>query len=38
LPDDGIRWRNVLTLESEPIKDGYAYPGRLPDPGPLPAR
>lgn len=26
LSDDGIRWRNVLTLESDPIKDGYGYP------------
>ena len=26
LSDDGIHWRNVLTLESEPVKDGYAYP------------
>jgi predicted neuraminidase len=26
LSDDGIVWRNVLTLESKPIKDGYAYP------------
>lgn len=26
LSDDGISWRRVLTLESEPIPDGYAYP------------
>ena len=26
LSDDGIRWRNVLTLESRPLPDGYAYP------------
>ena len=26
LSDDGVHWRNVLTLESEPIPDGYAYP------------
>jgi predicted neuraminidase len=26
LSDDGIAWRNVLTLESEPIESGYAYP------------
>jgi len=26
LSDDGIRWRNVLTLESKPLPDGYAYP------------
>lgn len=24
--DDGLAWRNVLTLESEPLKEGYAYP------------
>ncbi len=24
--DDGVRWRNVLTLESRPLPDGYAYP------------
>ena len=26
LSDDGVGWRNVLTLESEPVPDGYAYP------------
>ncbi|MGP7796472.1 sialidase family protein [Sphingomonas sp. CLY1604] len=26
LSDDGIRWRNVLTLEARPMPDGYAYP------------
>ncbi len=26
LSDDGIGWRHVLTLEHEPIPDGYAYP------------
>lgn len=26
LSDDGISWRKVLTLESEPITSGYAYP------------
>ncbi len=26
LSDDGIHWRNVLTLESAPLPDGYAYP------------
>jgi predicted neuraminidase len=26
LSDDGVHWRNVLTLESAPMKDGYAYP------------
>ncbi|MBB3475637.1 exo-alpha-sialidase [Sphingomonas sp. BK345] len=26
LSDDGVRWRRVLTLESEPRPDGYAYP------------
>lgn len=26
LSDDGISWRSVLTLESEPIPSGYAYP------------
>jgi len=26
LSDDGVHWRNVLTLEREPIRDGYAYP------------
>ncbi|MEG3090298.1 sialidase family protein [Sphingomonas sp. PB1R3] len=26
LSDDGVRWRNVLTLESKPMPDGYAYP------------
>lgn len=26
LSDDGVSWRRVLTLESEPIPDGYAYP------------
>jgi predicted neuraminidase len=24
--DDGLSWRRVLTLESEPVPDGYAYP------------
>lgn len=23
---DGVRWRPVLTLETEPLPDGYAYP------------
>ncbi len=26
LSDDGVHWRAVLTLESRPIRDGYAYP------------
>lgn len=26
LSDDEVRWRSVLTLESEPIESGYAYP------------
>jgi predicted neuraminidase len=26
LSDDGVSWRRVLTLESRPIADGYAYP------------
>ena len=26
LSNDGVRWREVLTLESEPVPDGYAYP------------
>lgn len=26
LSDDGVRWRRVLTLESRPLPDGYAYP------------
>ncbi len=26
LSDDGVTWRNVLTLESEPVTAGYAYP------------
>lgn len=26
LSDDGKEWRHVLTLESEPIGNGYAYP------------
>jgi predicted neuraminidase len=26
LSDDGVSWRKVLTLESAPIRDGYAYP------------
>lgn len=26
LSDDGVIWRNVLTLESEPVPAGYAYP------------
>lgn len=24
--DDGLNWRNVLTLDTEPLKSGYAYP------------
>ncbi|MEG3084632.1 sialidase family protein [Sphingomonas sp. PB2P12] len=24
--DDGVRWHQVLTLESKPLPDGYAYP------------
>lgn len=26
LSDDGVAWREVLTLESEPVPAGYAYP------------
>ena len=26
LSDDGVHWRNVLTLESKPLPSGYAYP------------
>ena len=26
LSGDGVHWRTVLTLESKPIPDGYAYP------------
>jgi predicted neuraminidase len=26
LSDDGVHWRAVLTLESRPLPDGYAYP------------
>ncbi len=26
LSDDGVRWRKLLTLESRPLPDGYAYP------------
>ncbi|UIJ45683.1 exo-alpha-sialidase [Sphingomonas cannabina] len=26
LSDDGVHWRPVLTLESKPIDNGYAYP------------
>ncbi|KTT72185.1 sialidase family protein, partial [Sphingomonas endophytica] len=26
LSDDGVHWRRVLTLESRPLPDGYAYP------------
>lgn len=26
LSDDGLHWRNVLTLETEPVVSGYAYP------------
>lgn len=26
ISNDGRRWRSVLTLESEPMPDGYAYP------------
>ena len=26
LSDDGVTWRRVLTLESEPVPAGYAYP------------
>lgn len=29
LSDDGVSWRRVLTLESEPIPDGYAYPAMI---------
>ena len=24
--DDGVHWRNVLTLEDQPLEEGYAYP------------
>ncbi|WP_420144438.1 sialidase family protein [Sphingobium sp.] len=26
LSDDGVHWRNAMTLESEPLPNGYAYP------------
>jgi predicted neuraminidase len=26
LSDDGVRWRRALTLETEPLTSGYAYP------------
>jgi predicted neuraminidase/glyoxylase-like metal-dependent hydrolase (beta-lactamase superfamily II) len=26
LSDDGVTWRQVLTLEDQPVPDGYAYP------------
>lgn len=26
LSDDGINWRNVLDLETAPLREGYAYP------------
>jgi predicted neuraminidase len=26
LSDDGVHWRNVLTLEDQPLDEGYAYP------------
>jgi predicted neuraminidase len=26
LSNDGVNWRNILTLESEPLANGYAYP------------
>jgi predicted neuraminidase len=26
ISNDGVSWREVLTLESEPVPDGYAYP------------
>ena len=26
LSDDGISWRNVLDLETAPVREGYAYP------------
>lgn len=29
LSDDGISWRKVATLESEPMPDGYAYPSLI---------
>ena len=29
LSEDGVSWRTVLTLESEPIPDGYAYPAMI---------
>lgn len=29
LSDDGVHWRHVLTLESQPLRDGYAYPAAI---------
>lgn len=29
LSDDGLSWRNVLTLESAPVPAGYAYPAMI---------
>ncbi|RZJ01171.1 MAG: sialidase [Brevundimonas sp.] len=26
MSDDGLSWREVLTLEDQPVRDGYAYP------------
>ena len=26
LSEDGVHWRNALTLEARPMPDGYAYP------------
>jgi predicted neuraminidase len=26
LSNDGVTWRHVLTLESQPCPNGYAYP------------
>jgi predicted neuraminidase len=26
LSDDGVHWRNAMTLESEPLPNGYSYP------------
>jgi predicted neuraminidase len=26
ISSDGLKWKPVMTLENEPIKDGYAYP------------
>ena len=26
LSTDGVAWRHVLTLEDQPIGDGYSYP------------